>query len=189
MAQQLMCEGQDVALLAFLDTFNPGPAVHRDTNRGRLRKLVERGPSYAMSRARWLWDTQIRDGVKRVRVDYYTRRGLTIPLELRDFHIFESFHQVQARYRPQVYPGGIVLFRAAEIAGAFAHVGPVLGWDGLAEQGIEVHEIPGNHDTLVVEPNVEVLVRRLKASLEAAQKRAVRAPLTDQHLVRVVSGR
>jgi thioesterase domain-containing protein len=85
--------------------------------------------------------------------------------------VYHAFHRVQARYQPRAYPGRVVLFRAADIAGAFAHVGPELGWTGLIDQGIEVHEIPGTHDTLVLEPNVEMLVTHLKASLEAAQAR------------------
>jgi thioesterase domain-containing protein len=171
MAQQLHQVGEEVALLAFLDTFNPGPAVRRDTNRGRLRKLVERGPAYAMDRARWLWDVHVRDGVKQARVDYHTWRGLTVPYDLREFQVYQSFHRVQARYQPRVYPGRVVLFRAAEIAGAFAHVGPELGWAGLVGNGIEVHEIPGTHDTLVIEPNVQTLVIHLKVALDAAQAR------------------
>jgi thioesterase domain-containing protein len=168
-AQRLRQEGEEVALLALLDTFNPGPAVRRDTNAGRLQKLLQRGPWYALERARWLWDMHVRDGVKRARIDFYVRRGQTVPLELRDLLMYETFHRVQALYRPMVYPGRIVLLRATDIAAAFAHVGPELGWTGLAEQGIEVHEIPGNHDTLVLEPNVQTLVRHLKASIEAAQ--------------------
>jgi thioesterase domain-containing protein len=172
MAQRLLRDGEEVALLAFLDTFNPVTAVQRDTNAGRLQKLLQRGPSYAASRARWWWDVHIRDGVKRARIDHYVRRGQTVPMELRDLQMYETFHRAQALYQPTVYPGRIVLFRATDIAAAFAHVGPELGWTGLAEQGIEVYEAPGNHDTLVVEPNVQVLVGHLKASLEEAHARA-----------------
>jgi acyl transferase domain-containing protein/thioesterase domain-containing protein len=182
-AQRLLSEGEEVALLAFLDTFNPGPAIRRDTSSGRLQKLLQRGPAYAASRARWWWDVHVRDGVKRARIDHHVRRGLAVPMELRDLQMYETFHRAQARYRPMVYPGRIVLFRATDIAAAFAHVGPELGWTGLAEQGIEVHEIPGNHDTLVLEPNVQILVGHLKASLEAARAGAAQTMSMQQVLV------
>jgi acyl transferase domain-containing protein/thioesterase domain-containing protein len=188
MAQQLHQAGEEVALLAFLDTFNPGPAVRRDTNGSRLRKLVEQGPSYAMGRAKWLLDRQI-DKVRWARVSYYTSLSLTVPVELREFQMFETFHRVQARYHPRAYPGSIVLLRAAEVAGAFAHVGPELGWEGLSERGIEVHEIPGTHNTLLLEPNVETLVTRLRASLTAAQEQATRAPIDQRSLIQSASGR
>jgi thioesterase domain-containing protein len=35
--------------------------------------------------------------------------------------------------------------------------------------GIEVFEVPGDHDSMVLEPNVRVLARRIKERIEAAE--------------------
>jgi thioesterase domain-containing protein len=40
---------------------------------------------------------------------------------------------------------------------------------GLARE-IEIHEVPGNHDTMLTEPNVSVLARRLSECLARAQQ-------------------
>jgi thioesterase domain-containing protein len=40
-----------------------------------------------------------------------------------------------------------------------------MGWEELAGE-LEVHKVPGTHDNLMQEPNVKVLVDRLKEQLE-----------------------
>jgi thioesterase domain-containing protein len=63
-------------------------------------------------------------------------------------------------YYPQVYPGKVVLFRRrgniTKLQLQRQH-----GWTGLASAGLEIIEVPGDHDTLMVEPNVRVLAREL----------------------------
>jgi hypothetical protein len=46
-----------------------------------------------------------------------------------------------------------------------------LGWGPLAEDGVEVREIPGTHREIMREPNVEVLAREVSASLAAVVER------------------
>jgi thioesterase domain-containing protein len=70
-----------------------------------------------------------------------------------------------------VYPGRLTLFRARQALGESVRRGVLLGWDGLAAGGIDVHRIPGTHDSLVLEPNVEHLLRELKACLREADPR------------------
>ena len=69
-------------------------------------------------------------------------------------------------YLPGPYPGRVTLFRAAEAAAQPPD--PTFGWRGLAAGGVEVHEVPGDHDTMVREPHVRVLAERLGAQLERA---------------------
>jgi hypothetical protein len=38
----------------------------------------------------------------------------------------------------------------------------------LAAQGVEVHEVPGDHYSMVREPHVRVLAERIRARLEGA---------------------
>ena len=47
--------------------------------------------------------------------------------------------------------------RAANPAPIYAHAGPILGWSGLAAGGVEVHQISGDHDNLILEPHVNEL--------------------------------
>ena len=74
-------------------------------------------------------------------------------------------------YHPKPYPGQVTLFRAAERLGGNDR-DPFLGWDRVALAGVVLEEIPGNHATMVQEPNVRTLAQRLRARLESAQAAA-----------------
>ena len=45
---------------------------------------------------------------------------------------------------------------------------------------LDVVEVPGDHDSMVLEPNVRVLAARMKAAIQAAEAGEFRAP--DQRL-------
>jgi len=45
------------------------------------------------------------------------------------------------------------------------------GW-GRHARTVDVHEVPGNHTTMVLEPNVKVLAARLRSTLDAAEASA-----------------
>jgi thioesterase domain-containing protein len=43
-------------------------------------------------------------------------------------------------------------------------------WRPFVSGGIDVHVVPGDHDSMVLEPNVRVLAEKLRACLEDAQR-------------------
>jgi thioesterase domain-containing protein len=45
-----------------------------------------------------------------------------------------------------------------------------LGWDAYHKGLLRIHEVPGHHDTLLIEPQVHGLVERLTRSLQEAQR-------------------
>jgi phthiocerol/phenolphthiocerol synthesis type-I polyketide synthase D len=49
-----------------------------------------------------------------------------------------------------------------------------LGWDALIAH-LEVVKVPGNHSSLVKEPNVTVVTRHLRKLLESAARESQRA--------------
>jgi thioesterase domain-containing protein len=42
-------------------------------------------------------------------------------------------------------------------------------WKPYVTGGIDVHVVPGDHDSMVLEPNVRVLAEKLRTCLEDAQ--------------------
>jgi thioesterase domain-containing protein len=48
------------------------------------------------------------------------------------------------------------------------YVFPDNGWTPYVKT-ITVHEVPGDHDSMVLEPNVRVLARQLRQVIEAAE--------------------
>ena len=74
-------------------------------------------------------------------------------------------------YVPDSYPGRITLFRSSE---GYQYLeqrspDPLLGWGKIANGGLEVYEVPGNHMQIVREPSVKALGEQLRCSLDQAQ--------------------
>ncbi len=67
-------------------------------------------------------------------------------------------------YQPQVYPGKAVFFHAKE-RDKFMAKNPELAWVNLVKDGLEIHEVPGNHITMNYPPHVQVIAELLKMYL------------------------
>jgi len=46
------------------------------------------------------------------------------------------------------------------------HKDPYLGWGPWAEEGIDVHEVPGSHVTMFRPPTIKALALALQAELD-----------------------
>jgi amino acid adenylation domain-containing protein len=101
-------------------------------------------------------------------------------LSLASGHSLPNNHlqQIQAAnikamlaYRPEVYPGQLVLFRAShQPPGCYSD--PTLGWGQVVTGGIEAFDVPGFHgERLLYTPqSLQVLGTQLKACLVNAQQ-------------------
>ena len=175
MARQLVEQGERVALLALLDTFRPGSASPSPSRAAQLARNWQRhGTRFVAGR--------VHRRLAAILLSWYTvlsialHRALSwpVPHAQRDPWLTYAFLRAAARYRPRPYPGRLVVVRAREGEGA-GGIGPELGWSGLAAGGIEVHETPGTHHTLIDEPHVRELALTLRGCLERAE-RALAAP-------------
>ena len=76
------------------------------------------------------------------------------------------------KYSPRMYPGRVSLFWATDWP-THSHHDARLRWADFAEQGLELHAIPGSHGSFRFEPHVRVLAEKLDMCLRrahAAQK-------------------
>ena len=180
MAQALTRAGEEVALLVMLDTPLPLPLPRlslRDRALIQAQRFEERGPAYlgqwALSRYRW--------ELKRL------HRRLEEPVpeqEEASFHdeaIEQAFRRALGRYRLAPWPGHLVLFRppleiAYDLGGGRLldrdreYVYADNGWSTYVHQ-LDVFEVPGDHDSMVLEPSVRVLARKLREVIEEAEGR------------------
>jgi aspartate racemase len=67
------------------------------------------------------------------------------------------------RYRPGVYDGSAVLFRAMDEEDAL----PL--WRGLALEGLIVHDMPGGHMGMLHEPSVQMLAEIVRTQLNLSE--------------------
>src|SRR5262249_8737723 len=89
-------------------------------------------------------------------------RALGRPLPFGDIEDANWFAVTD--YEPKPYPGQLVLIRCSERRG---HKDELLGWRNLSS-GIDVKDTPGNHLTIVKEPNVRYLGQILRQCMEEA---------------------
>jgi thioesterase domain-containing protein/malonyl CoA-acyl carrier protein transacylase/NAD(P)-dependent dehydrogenase (short-subunit alcohol dehydrogenase family) len=168
MARQLRQQGQETALLAMIDTLCPVvPTRHHDVGE-RARRLRDRGLVATISswieRARYLQRNQL----KTLRVKTYRRLGRAVPHDLREHWMTTIYLAAQGQYQPAPYAGQVTLFRAQDAGPTARAAGVDLGWGPFVAGGIDVTEVPGDHDSLILEPNVDALAAQLRARLQQA---------------------
>ncbi|MFL6211451.1 MAG: non-ribosomal peptide synthetase [Pyrinomonadaceae bacterium] len=189
MACQLKAQGQEVALLALLDSPSPielhklPPYEDDDAFMFALRGKVaafERGRTIEMTRHEFDgldYEAQLAHLHKRMVDEDLFPPEHDIEF-LRHFMAGYKTRQKAVRfYHPKPYPGRITLFRAAEtdpwLAEHFIKAGvdindKTCGWGALSTEPVAVYEIPGNHDRMCYEPHVRVLAKRLRQCIDKA---------------------
>jgi amino acid adenylation domain-containing protein len=174
MARQLCDAGEQVALLTLIDCYRPGPVKSEPRLRRWKRGTLAGGWHYLrdLVAARIRRDYYSADSW--LRVNYYRLKRQTMPYELRDVWLTRIFLGAAARYQPREYRGPLTLLRATQVEPALLAVGPEMGWSGFAPAGIHTFDIPGNHHTIMDEPNVAILAETLKRCLETAEADSAR---------------
>ncbi|MEM7125458.1 MAG: SDR family NAD(P)-dependent oxidoreductase [Chloroflexota bacterium] len=191
MAQQLQRGSESVALLALFDmaapideqdrgrttsakllrnkaTRNVRPYV-RDYLRLRASSQEITSPSVmsANSQSKGAQPSHIATGwqmSKLVAKELYSLTSAQSPVR-RISKLVNTGLQAISNYEPEPYPGLVTLFRAEQQA-RLNDSGQALGWEYFAQQGVEVHQVPGSHLTIMQKPNVAILAQKLQRCLE-----------------------
>ena len=171
MAQQLKQAGEEVALLALIDSYRPGridymPKIHwqglpllADYHLGNML-LRDSGQQvgYLRERARNL-SARIRRVLRRDHSDTKNSEVGSFERNLR--RVYEANSQAELYYKPTVYQGKITLLWSSETT-TRSYLDRRLHWSELAAGGLEVHAIPGDHMSMIEEPHVNVLAGKLQ---------------------------
>jgi amino acid adenylation domain-containing protein len=174
MAQRLTAAGEEVPLLAFVDTFHPSMRMRRIPLAHRIARLRTEALAYleqvvarrlAMVRERW----QLHE------IDEYLRAGWEIPLALREQQLVQSFAGAVERYEPRPWSGHATLFRAERTDYVFGGLGPRHGWERHVLGGVDVRIVPGDHGSLVQGRNAQAFTCLLNESIEKALGQRPRA--------------
>ncbi len=163
MAQELIAKGETVAFLALIDTPSPGNMpVDLDDTADILFYLLKVGENADIDR-----DTlQALDEAQRLEFYLkYSQGAFSTPQELKIMlDLFQANLRAMREYNPPAYPGKLHFFLASD-RDEFNAQTPAHGWIGLAEQGIEIYTVPGNHITMNQEPYVLHLANYLQRYL------------------------
>ena len=147
--QQLQEQGHHVEMIALLDAIdNQAPRIPGTED---VKTIRHRGK---LMLYRFLLD-----------------RGLSLPDWLRNqITVRMMMPLIGARYVPKTFQGKLVLFKATEgdggVTPAFKKTHePLFGWDKRATEGVEVYVIPGNHSSILREPSVKLLAKRMETCI------------------------
>jgi acyl-CoA synthetase (AMP-forming)/AMP-acid ligase II/thioesterase domain-containing protein/acyl carrier protein len=161
-AQQLVAAGQKVAFLGLLDSRAPGNRPHAS--------LLDRVTIHLEN---------LRGLTGKERLDYFRKRFKNILIELTEVRFFRallftlklvpkdvsSVNRIASRgYKPGFYPGKITVFRV-RTRQWYVKWDPTEDWQKYAAR-VEIHDVPGDHATLVEEPYVRTLAYEVKRCLE-----------------------
>ncbi len=167
MAQQLRAQGEEVALVALLDTFPGRPMSSTELLAKLLRMPMKEKISYSIGRVR--------------RLATYAQRRLSRQLPPDLLAVRKACYLAESRYVPKGYTGRITVFRPITKSLRSNDDG-MGGWNDWSAGGVEIHEIAGRHDNMFFEPNVAILAEKLaeclrRAEMESSESLAVQASL------------
>ena len=162
MAQQLRAQGEERPLVAMIDSCEMSylkrqarfdPAGQRASNlycqlKRRIGEAFERPDTFSYMKEK------IESRLRRIVYSVTWRLGISISSSYhRPYHV-NWFAAVN--YQPKPYDEKFFLFKAKNHFWE-PRIPSDLGWGLLASEGVEIFEIPGDHTSMFLEPNVSVL--------------------------------
>jgi amino acid adenylation domain-containing protein len=169
-AQQLRAAGERVGLLGMLDArqhdFMTG-IFRNDSVRVRFDRRFTRfaGNIDRLSLKEKLGYLGEKFRTRTLRSIYTVASALGIRSVPAFMKSTEDISYVAAQnYHQQSYPGNITIFRATEQPDS--RLPQDLGWGPMVQGNIKVYDLPGDHDLIFREPNIQTLAKQLHACLE-----------------------
>jgi thioesterase domain-containing protein len=168
-AQQLRAQGEQVSLLALLDTTPPGgyPAFSSSQRLLiHLKSVLQHGHAYIWAKAQGrvaLEKNKILNSLNKISLEHTQAGDLKNYLKQK----VDFFTRASKTYVAKPYSGRIILFEA-QYDNHFRSRFSSSRWQQLALDGLEVHEIPGDHFGILKEPHVQILAAKFSYAIEQA---------------------
>ena len=172
MAHQLRRMGEEVAMLGMIDSKSKDyeEALSRlATMQSRINRRVNRFKGNAgrlawQERAKYIWEKITTRAIRFACMAAANLNIRRVPAFMSS--AYDINYVAVLNYRLRAYDGKLVLFRASEQDG---RRGPHdLGWGPVFHQGVEIHDLPGDHERIFLEPNIDRLAESLRAALNAS---------------------
>ncbi|MDZ8262759.1 thioesterase domain-containing protein [Nostoc sp. ChiQUE01b] len=180
MARQLQQQGHEVALLAIMDTSALILGrISKVLNNAEMLVMRAKAIEYFFGKKLSVSYEELQQQEPEEQLNYFVEKlkkvNVTIPdlepqIIRRKLQLMKAHHQALMSYVPQVYLGKITFFRASDLVNDFGvssqdFLDRTLGWGELTTEPIEIHEVPGNHVTIMNEPHVRILANKLTSCL------------------------
>jgi thioesterase domain-containing protein/acyl carrier protein len=189
MAQQLVAQNQKVSQLLLLDSgvriLTEVDGEEHIEEDDALKLIGIFGVALPVSKE----DLDPLEGDERI--DYVLKKATSMNLLPPDVDVAQAYSFLKTfrtneragrKYVPHVYPGIVTLFRTTKPLPSTAYDGsahsemiakmiqdPTMGWGELAAGGVQVIDIPGDHQTMMSRPHVETLALRIRDCLNRVE--------------------
>ncbi|MBV6623801.1 MAG: amino acid adenylation domain-containing protein [Rivularia sp. (in: Bacteria)] len=148
--RQLQAQNEQVAFLGMVDT--PIPEVEN-----RAKRETSLNKRYRRLKIVFTLSPKHIFNFFKERIDYR--------LSKKFYPLLSTLEKLTDEHKVESYPGKITIYSA--IYEFYKLEDPYLGWDKWVTGGIEIHEIPGTHRSMLLRPdNAKLLAQKLSSCLE-----------------------
>jgi amino acid adenylation domain-containing protein len=171
MAQQLAAQGESECAVVLFDT--NFPLRNGSASRSATSALLQFFQTPAAQMPRYAW--RILTAPKReVQRRLHVARLPRIVKKVRSACL-----QAEENYMPRPFSGRVILFRSTHKPLGQV-VDPRAEWKRYAARGLEICEVPGNHENILLEPQVRFVADHLKTYLELPQVPPANTPTLER---------
>ena len=177
-ACQLENQGYEIAFLGLIDTYAPVHQKKLPLNKPSIidklyihylnisKVQLRRKLGYILERGNRIIPKFIWNNINKSALSISDPKSNKLPEIYENMPIYRTIKQAhykahKAYFPNNFYSGEITLYRSIERP-TKSHYNLSLGWDKQITQKLEVHDMPGHHNTLVLEPNVRILARKMQ---------------------------
>jgi len=163
MAQQLQKQGQSVAQLFMIDTPSMNDMLFDLHDENKILKFIATYILRLDSANGALKNGHNLSLDEKINQLLAHQNGVTTTVETTQIQhmvaVIKANDQALHSYVPQPYPGHVTFFRAKEPLAPTYH--PERFWLDLANDGIEIYTIPGDHFSMNYQPHVQFIAEKL----------------------------
>jgi aspartate racemase len=189
MARQLQEQGQEVALLALIDASAP-EGEDAEYNSSFLLSIFAFDLGLSEAQVKQVVGKTLPQMAQLRQLWVEARKSKLVPTEMtlvefrKLFDTFKIHANTMRRYKPDEFRGRVALFRAEDdVEEAMLRndpkyaewkaetekiTSPYKGWGRVASEGVDQYNVPGNHFSMLREPNVQILGEQLRQYIDAA---------------------
>ena len=174
-AQLLVSQGEEVKFLGMMDSFLPNQNQVRkylpvkERFKGHLDRVSSQGVNHLLNRFKWRMEYNLNTIQAKLHTVDWIRDNF-VDKTSRNFAIVENIRltndhaKVNKDYAIKPYPGKISMFRATD------DMDTKLDWQKLAQGGLFIYDVPGEHLEILQEPSVRVLAEKIQSALQECQQ-------------------
>ncbi|HWZ45836.1 MAG TPA: amino acid adenylation domain-containing protein [Candidatus Saccharimonadales bacterium] len=176
MACQLRQMGEEVAALVLIDTFSPEAMSKEEFDDAQALSWFGRDLGMPLGKRLSIPPGELRGlpaGEAFEKVLAKAKQEEVLPMEAsssqlrRYFHCYLANSVYAVTYEPRPYHGRITLLSARDEEDKH-NFGASRGWESFTDRAMTIKEIPGDHASIIFEPNVQILAGNLRQALDGA---------------------